>query len=62
MHYIDGFGVDCLYPVEADPTVFEKVVLDETKKDVVITLVESHRERIARYGDLVPGKGTHPQP
>jgi hypothetical protein len=37
--------------------VFEKVVLDERKKDVLKTLVEGHMELTARYDDLISGKG-----
>jgi len=53
----DAFHIDYLYPPEVDTSVFYKVVLDETKKDVIKTLVESHKERRADYDDLISGKG-----
>ena len=43
--------------MERDETVFEQVVLDEAKKDAVKTLVESHKEAMVKYDDLIPGKG-----
>ncbi|KAK0641739.1 P-loop containing nucleoside triphosphate hydrolase protein [Cercophora newfieldiana] len=52
-----AFQVDDLITVQADKSVFEKVVLDEKKKDILKTLVESHRESPHRYDDLIPGKG-----
>ncbi len=32
-------------------------MLDETKKDIVKTLVEGHKEAMACYDDLIVGKG-----
>ncbi|KAK5657169.1 hypothetical protein OQA88_3226 [Cercophora sp. LCS_1] len=52
-----SFNIHTLTPVEADKSVFEKVVLDEQKKDVLKTLVEGHMELTARYDDLITGKG-----
>ncbi|KAK3385653.1 hypothetical protein B0H63DRAFT_473361 [Podospora didyma] len=52
-----GFYLDNLHPADVDVSVFEKVVLEETKKDVIKTLVESHKERQAHYDDLISGKG-----
>ncbi|KAK1757003.1 P-loop containing nucleoside triphosphate hydrolase protein [Echria macrotheca] len=51
------FDIDRLTPVESDKSIFQKVVLDEQKKDVLKTLVESHMESTARYDDLIVGKG-----
>ena len=53
----ESFNVHSLTPVEGDKSVFEKVVLDETKKDIVKTLVEGHMELTTQYDDLISGKG-----
>ena len=53
----DTFYIDYLHPPDVDTSVFDKVVLDEMKKDVIKTLVESHKERRADYDDLISGKG-----
>ncbi|KAK3322969.1 hypothetical protein B0H66DRAFT_473807 [Apodospora peruviana] len=50
------FDIESLTPVEADRSVFDKVVLDEQKKDVLKTLVEGHMELTTRYDDLISGK------
>lgn len=51
------FYVEHLHPVETDQTVFDKVVLDPAKKDIIKTLVESHKDRVSHYDDLIRGKG-----
>lgn len=53
----ETFYVEHLYPVEPDKTIFEKVVLDPAKKDIIKTLVEAHKDRLAHYDDLIRGKG-----
>ena len=53
----DIFHIDDLYPPGVDESVFGKVVMDETKRDIIKTLVESHKEHRADYDDLIDGKG-----
>jgi hypothetical protein len=53
----DLFYIESLHPVEVDETIFEKVVLDHEKKDIIKTLVESHKDRTSHYDDLIRGKG-----
>ncbi|KAK3989084.1 P-loop containing nucleoside triphosphate hydrolase protein [Cladorrhinum sp. PSN332] len=55
----DSFDVDALHPVEKDERILDKVVMDEQRKDVIKTLVESHIEDTGRtpYYDLIDGKG-----
>lgn len=51
------FFIENLHPFQGDRTVFDKVVLDQAKKDIVMTLIEGHKELTARYDDLIEGKG-----
>jgi len=53
----ENFKIDDLYPVKADKTIFDNVVWDEKKKDIIKTLVESHQELAAYHDDLMSGKG-----
>jgi len=57
---VDIFHIDYLHPPDVDESVFDKVVMDDTKKDIIKTLVESHKERRADYDDLIDGKGENP--
>jgi len=51
------FYIEDLEPFQGDRTVFDKVVLEEAKKDILMTLIEGHKELTAKYDDLIAGKG-----
>ncbi|KAK0725863.1 P-loop containing nucleoside triphosphate hydrolase protein [Lasiosphaeris hirsuta] len=68
-HQVAGYSVDKrtwemlyvenLHPFQGDRTVFDKVVLEEAKKDILMTLIEGHKELTAKYDDLIAGKGQY---
>ncbi|RNJ59937.1 hypothetical protein D7B24_000654 [Verticillium nonalfalfae] len=52
-----GMGVvENIDPIGLDAEVFDKVVYDEKKKDILRALTKSHVEEGANYSDLIAGK------
>jgi len=66
-HYIGGFGFRqkkwCLFaishlePIEWNLDAFSKLVMDTRKRNLIHTLVKSHRNGAETFDDVVSGKG-----
>jgi hypothetical protein len=49
--------VENLFPVELKANVFDKLVFDEKKKDILRTLTRSFIDSTTGYDDFIAGKG-----